>query len=208
MKKISLEVLRASLFSFLVLTFSLGIGYLFAWTGPTQSPPDGNVTAPINVGNSKQVKGGDICTKTPNGTGPERCLSTQGTLKVVQVTRNDVGTLIYFLGLGYLGESPVSAVNTVGAGLNAHSRPCTNPKSNGGAPTYTDDISNTVCQDTDFADMDGLACNSANGWYITGCFLATDKVDAHRAWPYPNGCVTQGFDNGVGDLTIMCAKQN
>jgi len=29
---------------------------VFAWTGPTQAPPNGNASAPINVGSSDQVK--------------------------------------------------------------------------------------------------------------------------------------------------------
>lgn len=33
---------------------------IFAWTGPAQSPPSGNVSAPINVGTSDQVKDGGL----------------------------------------------------------------------------------------------------------------------------------------------------
>lgn len=31
-----------------------------AWTGPTQSPPGGNVAAPVNVGSTDQVKNGGL----------------------------------------------------------------------------------------------------------------------------------------------------
>jgi hypothetical protein len=33
---------------------------LSAWTGPTATPPDGNVSAPVNVGTSDQVKDGGL----------------------------------------------------------------------------------------------------------------------------------------------------
>lgn len=33
---------------------------LFAWTGPSSSPPSGNVAAPVNVGTTEQVKDGNL----------------------------------------------------------------------------------------------------------------------------------------------------
>ena len=47
--------------SLVVLTcFALGLSALYAWTGPTQSPPLGNIDAPINVGTVLQTKLGSI----------------------------------------------------------------------------------------------------------------------------------------------------
>jgi hypothetical protein len=44
-----------------VLTMSILVGYLvFAWTEPSQNPPQGNVPAPINVGSQEQIKSGTI----------------------------------------------------------------------------------------------------------------------------------------------------
>jgi hypothetical protein len=44
-----------------VLVTSLLAGYLiFAWTEPSQNPPQGNVPAPINVGSQEQIKSGTI----------------------------------------------------------------------------------------------------------------------------------------------------
>ena len=37
---------------------------IFAWTGPTQTPPGGNVAAPINVGTDEQVKDGGLGLKS------------------------------------------------------------------------------------------------------------------------------------------------
>ncbi|OGG45442.1 hypothetical protein A2673_00370 [Candidatus Kaiserbacteria bacterium RIFCSPHIGHO2_01_FULL_50_13] len=50
----SLRQLFLFLFALLVVLFAASL--ISAWTGPTQSPPDGNVPAPINVGSVDQVK--------------------------------------------------------------------------------------------------------------------------------------------------------
>lgn len=67
------------------VALSVGIGYLFAWTGPMTgtptcmtpgaTPPDCNVPAPINVGSVDQTKTGDVCTTKD---GPTKCLSDAG----------------------------------------------------------------------------------------------------------------------------------
>ena len=38
----------------------IGVNYLQAWQGPTQTAPNGNVSAPINVGSTYQAKQGDL----------------------------------------------------------------------------------------------------------------------------------------------------
>ena len=45
-----------------VLTMSFLVGYLVfaAWTEPTQTPPGGNVPAPLNVGSVDQIKSGGL----------------------------------------------------------------------------------------------------------------------------------------------------
>jgi hypothetical protein len=44
-----------------VLVMSILVGYLvFAWTEPSQNPPGGNVSAPINVGSTAQTKTGNL----------------------------------------------------------------------------------------------------------------------------------------------------
>jgi hypothetical protein len=43
-----------------MLGLSIGASYVFAWTAPTQPPPNGNVPAPINVGSAAQVKDGGL----------------------------------------------------------------------------------------------------------------------------------------------------
>jgi len=50
--------------SFKIVTLGLilafGISYAFAWTAPTQAPPGGNVSAPVNVGVAPQIKSGAL----------------------------------------------------------------------------------------------------------------------------------------------------
>ncbi|OGG58159.1 hypothetical protein A2853_01430 [Candidatus Kaiserbacteria bacterium RIFCSPHIGHO2_01_FULL_55_17] len=45
---------------FVSCTALFAISVVFAWVGPTQPPPGGNVAAPINVGTINQVKNGGI----------------------------------------------------------------------------------------------------------------------------------------------------
>lgn len=55
---------RLSAFSFVFLgvivgaVLFVGVSIIFAWTGPTQTAPNGNVAAPINVGTTDQTKNG------------------------------------------------------------------------------------------------------------------------------------------------------
>lgn len=46
--------------AFLVFTGVLFSTTLFAWTGPTATAPSGNVSAPVNVGATSQVKSGGL----------------------------------------------------------------------------------------------------------------------------------------------------
>lgn len=49
----------AFLISIFILTLAFGY-FIFAWSEPTSPPPDGNVSAPINVGTTPQAKAGRI----------------------------------------------------------------------------------------------------------------------------------------------------
>lgn len=44
----------------LALILSVGISYVSAWTAPTVTPPNGNVSAPINVSVNSQIKAGNL----------------------------------------------------------------------------------------------------------------------------------------------------
>lgn len=46
--------------SALALALSFGLSYVYAWTAPTQNPPAGNVSAPINTSGTAQTKAGAL----------------------------------------------------------------------------------------------------------------------------------------------------
>lgn len=46
--------------SLLALSLSLGLSFVYAWTAPTQNPPAGNVSAPINTSATAQTKAGGL----------------------------------------------------------------------------------------------------------------------------------------------------
>src|SRR3989344_3248692 len=77
------------------LVFSVGIGYLFAWSGPGyttpgSTPPNDNVPAPINVGAIDQTKTGDVCTSKG---GTTKCLSVGSGVKAYSTSLSTVSSV-------------------------------------------------------------------------------------------------------------------
>ncbi len=54
------KVLNFAKISTLAVLLAFGITQVSSWTAPTAVPPDGNVAAPINVGNATQTKAGNF----------------------------------------------------------------------------------------------------------------------------------------------------
>lgn len=57
--------------------------------------------------------------------------------------------------------------------------------------------------------LDGVRCNTADGWHVTGCWTAVfyDEKDSDIALSLDgNGCVTNDFDNHEAGLTIACQR--
>jgi hypothetical protein len=55
------KIQKIALFTIGSLVMSILLSYLvFAWSEPSQNPPQGNVPAPINVGSADQVKSGKL----------------------------------------------------------------------------------------------------------------------------------------------------
>jgi len=57
MKKVILENVRIIT---VAIILSLGASVAFAWTGPTATPPSSNISAPVNVGSTSQIKTGGL----------------------------------------------------------------------------------------------------------------------------------------------------
>ena len=74
------------------ITLGLFLQFARAWTEPSQSPPNGNVGAPINTGNQKQVKNAGM--------------DINGRLKVADDTQTPISGQIRYTGSdfeGYMG---------------------------------------------------------------------------------------------------------
>ena len=54
------KIFNALKVSALVAVLTVGIGYAYAWTSPTATPPGNNAAAPINVSSTPQVKNGSL----------------------------------------------------------------------------------------------------------------------------------------------------
>ena len=68
-------------FSILVVCFGIGF-YVFAWTGPTEAPPGGNVPAPLNTGKDAQTKLGPLFLNTSLFPGEPGFVVAQGNVGI------------------------------------------------------------------------------------------------------------------------------
>lgn len=68
-------------------------------------------------------------------------------------------------------------------------------------------INNVVSPTFTTTDLDGLKCNDALGWKLAGCWAFNQGSDTD-IFPYPNGCVTNDFDQDRPNeqLSIACIK--
>lgn len=81
----------------LVAALTLVPALALAWTGPTQSPPNGNVAAPINTGSSAQAKSGDLAVLGNLGVGtpnPIFKLDVSGSLRATGAIQADSGVCL------------------------------------------------------------------------------------------------------------------
>jgi hypothetical protein len=63
------EILKTGVRGLIFGAFALGAVVALAWTGPSSSPPNGNVAAPINISSTAQTKSGTLNVDTSaNGT--------------------------------------------------------------------------------------------------------------------------------------------
>jgi hypothetical protein len=80
-----------------VLTMSILLSYLvFAWTEPSQSPPQGNVPAPINVGPQGQAKEGGLILNT--GGAPYGLIVANGRVGIGTSTTSSITNTLHVFG--------------------------------------------------------------------------------------------------------------
>jgi hypothetical protein len=80
-----------------VLTMSILVSYLvFAWTEPSQSPPQGNVPAPINVGPQGQAKEGGLILNT--GGAQYGLIVANGRVGIGTSTTNSITNTLHVFG--------------------------------------------------------------------------------------------------------------
>jgi hypothetical protein len=76
----------------LILVFTAG--YVKAWTGPTLSPPNGNISAPINVGSSTQTKLGSLIVNAASPVQNAVGLTVFGTTSMAGIQINSGGAQV------------------------------------------------------------------------------------------------------------------
>ena len=105
------------IFGILVICFLIGFSVL-AWTEPTQAPPQGNVPAPINVGNINQYKTGRIGAYT-NGidTNYGLTVGSGATPQGLKATGNSYFQNNLYI-MGNVGIGTTNPQSTIGYGTN------------------------------------------------------------------------------------------
>ncbi len=75
----------------LAVVLSFGLSYVYAWTAPTQSPPAGNVSAPINTSATAQTKAGRVGIGV---TTPQAPLHTAGSINAPSNSATPNGSIM------------------------------------------------------------------------------------------------------------------
>lgn len=109
------KIITKSLILIAVLTVALGTSYLFAaWTGPTQTPPDGNTDAPVHIGTTDQVKDGGLSVNALSVFGGGYF---QGSVQIGDSGSSPQDGTIRWTGADFEGYMSGAWVSLTGAGL-------------------------------------------------------------------------------------------
>ncbi|MFA5008863.1 MAG: hypothetical protein WC546_06565 [Candidatus Omnitrophota bacterium] len=96
-------------------------------------------------------------------------------------------------------------------GIRGKSRGFTQVQGPAGAVRPIDDQKPHPATGFTWTDFDGMECNAADGWHVTGCWLLVSKTadnDVISSFD-GNGCITNDWDEGNGTaMTIVCTKND
>jgi len=108
------------------LILSLGTSVAFAWTGPTATPPSSNISAPVNIGSTSQIKTGGLWV---NSLGTDAGLTVGGKLGIGVTAPTEKlevnGNVKLSNGTGAYGAGRVQVLSTgdiIGYTLNSGTR--------------------------------------------------------------------------------------
>jgi len=142
---ISTTVLQLTFLS-CVVALALGINYLAAWTGPSASPPNSNVAAPVNIGTTNQVKDANLSVGHSANTATDYGLIAYGRIRstvggfefpdgTVQATAaSTVSTAVYS---GVFGASGSVTINPPYSSIEIRGK---NRQPNGSSTFYVNDL--------------------------------------------------------------------
>ncbi len=163
----------------LAVILATGVSYLFAWTGPTATPPGNNTAAPLSVATSSQTKMGPLILNYANLVTPglevlggiQIVDGTQGVGKVLRSDANGVSSWVATSSLGISGGS--SGVSQITAGT----RVTVTPSGGTGNVTVNSSATGTI----------------GGGCYETSSDQTIDTNPPARGWGNgtPTGATTQ-----------------
>jgi len=207
MKKLFLENLKTIL---LAVILSSGLSIASAWTGPTVIPPGGNISAPINVGDSIQIKSGSIWA---DSLGATNGLFTTGNVSLTNVQSTvTVDSRAYSRTDSGLSNSPLLIPRCVGDTTdNRDNLPDsnTNPAVGSVGSICYDYWTDTANNDYPRADKYTVVSQTAGGSAFSSRPQLTFNDAATPSWIFSikNVSGTLKFFNGAG-IAVASIDQN
>ncbi len=181
----------------------IGAGLVLAWTGPTSAPPNGNSSAPVNVGNTDQVKNGGLSLNA---------LAVFGNAILQASSYLNWGTLSGSNGYGFRDNNGTMEYKNSGGSWQGFSSASTTGLAllfDSGWVTVNANTM-TITSPVDLSNFQEVAVQ-AKGSASNSCFTSTSDVvaipptDVHYEDDYPNAnrSQTMGWNTQVTSSSII-----